>query len=153
MPTADGRRRGGSGWLEGRDARRRLDLEGGEDGALRLGQPRRLLDGAGLALEGDELQALQLGGDPPPALAGSAFGDPDQQEGKPADDDVGASCAHVSGGASTQTWLYEAESEPETALTCLRTAELGIEGGGQWSAGPQGAEIPGSRSRSRRLWS
>ena len=32
---------------------------------------------------------MQLGGDPPPALAGAAFGDADQQQREPADDHVG----------------------------------------------------------------
>ena len=49
-----------------------------------------LLDGAGRALQGDEVEALQLGRDPPPALAGGAFSDADQQQREPADDDVRA---------------------------------------------------------------
>jgi hypothetical protein len=47
-----------SGWLERGDARRRLDFERGEDGALGVGRPGGLLDGAGGALQGDEVQPL-----------------------------------------------------------------------------------------------
>src|SRR6266508_1803115 len=34
-------------------------------------------------------------------------------------------CAHVFPSAPTRTWLYKAETKPETALTCPPTAELG----------------------------
>jgi hypothetical protein len=64
-------------------------LEGGEDRALRVAGPGGLVDGAGSALEGDLVEALQLGCDPAPALAGGAFGDADEEQGEPADDDVG----------------------------------------------------------------
>jgi hypothetical protein len=63
-------------------------LECGEDRALRVGRRGGLLDGAGGTLQSDEVESLQLGCDPPPALIGGAFGDPDQQQGEPADDDV-----------------------------------------------------------------
>jgi len=33
-------------------------------------------------------------------------------------------CAHDYGVSPTRTWLYKPESDPEHALTCLRTAEL-----------------------------
>ena len=79
-----------SGGLEGGDPRRRLDVECGEDRAVDVGCRGCLLDGAGRALQGDEVEALQLGRDPPPALAGGAFSDADQQQREPADDDVGA---------------------------------------------------------------
>ena len=46
--------------------------------------------GAGRAGERDEVQALQLERDPSPGLAGLAFGDADQQQGEPAEQDVGA---------------------------------------------------------------
>jgi hypothetical protein len=35
-------------------------------------------------------------------------------------------CAHAFGAAPTRTWLYKAESKPETAITCPRTAELRV---------------------------
>ena len=54
-----------------------------------LAQRGGLLDGAGRAFERDEVEALQLGRDPPPALPGRAFGDSDQQQREPADDHVG----------------------------------------------------------------
>ncbi len=73
-----------SGWFERGDPWRRLDLERGEDRALRLGRRGGLLDGAGRSLQGDEVEALQLGRDPPPALVGSSLGDPDQEQGEPA---------------------------------------------------------------------
>jgi hypothetical protein len=38
---------------------------------------------------------------------------------------AGHACAHAFRGAPSRTWLYKTESEPETTLTCPRTAELG----------------------------
>jgi hypothetical protein len=71
--------RGRVSWFERGDPWWRLDLEGVEDGALGVGRPCRPLDGAGLTLQGDEVQSLQVGGDPLPALAAGALGDPDQE--------------------------------------------------------------------------
>jgi hypothetical protein len=111
VPTPTDAGRPGSGWLEGGDPRRRLELECGEDGALRVGRRGGLLDDAGGALQGDEVEPLQLGCDPRPALAGGALGDPDQEEGEPADDDVrlDAVLEPVEDGAQLECCLQVAE--------------------------------------------
>jgi hypothetical protein len=111
VPTAVSRLGAGSGGLERGDARWRRDLERGEDGALQVGDAGGLLHGAGGALQGDEVEALQLGRDPPPALVGGAFGDPDQQQGEPADDDVGVDAVleAVEDGAQLERGLEVAE--------------------------------------------
>ena len=108
---ADGRWEAASGWLERGDARRRLDLERGEDGALAVVEVGCLLDGAGGAFQRDEVESLQLDRDPSPGLAGRAFGDPDQQQGEPADDDVGADA------------VFEAVEDGSQLECCLQVAE------------------------------
>jgi hypothetical protein len=47
-------------------------------------------DGSSGALQGDGVQAAQVEGDPPPGQPGAASGDADQQQGRPAEQDVGA---------------------------------------------------------------
>jgi len=49
-------------------------------------------------------------------------------------DNAHKTCAHAYGASPTSIWLYKAKSEPETALNCLRTAELG-RGVGDLSSG------------------
>jgi hypothetical protein len=138
VPTPTDAPTPGSGWLEGGDPRRRLDLECGEDGALRVGRRGGLLDGAGGALRCDEVEPLQLGCDPPPALPGGAFGDPDQEEGEPADDDVrlDAVLEPVEDGAQLECCLQVAEgafglAQVLVAERDLLGAGVGVGGGGQ----------------------
>jgi hypothetical protein len=78
---------------------------------LRLGRWGGLLDGAGGAFQRDEVETLQLGRDPPPALVGRALGDPDQEQGEPADDDVGpdAVLEPVEDGAQLERGLQVAK--------------------------------------------
>ena len=130
--------RGVSGWFERGDPGWRLDLERGEDGVLGVGRPGGLLDGAGLALEGDEVESLQFGRDPSPALAALAFGDPDQQQREPADDDVGADAVFepVEDGAQLQGGLQVAEgafgfAQVLVAERDLLGGEVGVGGGEQ----------------------
>ena len=47
-------------------------------------------DGAGAAGEGDRVDPAELGGDAPPGQPGAAFGDADEQQREPAEQDVGA---------------------------------------------------------------
>jgi hypothetical protein len=138
VPTPTDAGRPGSGWLEGGDPRRRLDLECGEDGALRVGRRGGLLDGAGGAVQGDGVEPLQLGCDPPPALAGGAFGDPDQEEGEPADDDVrlDAALEPVGDGAQLEGCLQVAEGAFGLAQVLVAErdvvrGEVGVGGGEQ----------------------
>jgi hypothetical protein len=128
----------GSGWFEGGDPRWCVDLERGEDGALGVAWLGRLLDGAGGAVEGDEGQSLQLGRDPPPALIGGALGDPDQQEGEPADDDVrlDAVLEPVEDGAQLERGLQVAEGALGLAQVLVAErdvfgGEVGVGGGEQ----------------------
>jgi hypothetical protein len=81
---------GRSGGIERGDGGRGLDRELAQDRALGLGEGRGLLDRAGGPGERDELQPLELGAKPPPAAAGLALGNADEQEREPADHDVGA---------------------------------------------------------------
>jgi hypothetical protein len=127
-----------SSGVEGGDAGRRLDLEGGEDRVLGVGGRSGLLDGAGGALQGDEVEALQLGRDPPPAFACGAFGDPDQQQGERADDDVGADSVFesVEDGAQLEGRLQVAEgafglAQVLVAERDLLGGEVGVGGGEQ----------------------
>ena len=46
--------------------------------------------GACAAGEGDGVDAAEFGGDAPPGRPGAAFGDADEQQRQPADQDVGA---------------------------------------------------------------
>lgn len=54
------------------------------------GEGGGVLRAAGRAGECDEVQALHVQRDPSPRLVGLAFGDADQQEGQPAEQDVRA---------------------------------------------------------------
>ena len=54
------------------------------------GELRGLPEGAGRAGEGAEGEQVQLAGDVVPGGAGGGLGDADQEEGEPAQDDVGA---------------------------------------------------------------
>ena len=56
----------------------------------RPGRVGGLPEGAGRAGPGDGVLALELGADAVPGLAGGVLGDADEEEGEPAEDDVGA---------------------------------------------------------------
>src|SRR5215210_7156399 len=96
---------------------RRVDLEPGEDLALRVGQPGGLLDLAGGAGEGDEVEALELAAEVAPGLVGLALADADEQQREPADQDVRADA------------LLEAVEDRAQAQDALEVAEraLGLE--------------------------
>ena len=68
----------------------RGDAELGEDVALGAGELGGLPEGARRAGEGAEGEQVQFVGDVVPGGAGGGLGDADQQEGEPAQDDVGA---------------------------------------------------------------
>ena len=74
------------------DLLRRIQPEGGQDVALRLGRLGDLPEGPCGPGVGDRVQPLQLGADPlpGPGVPGSGLGDADQQQGQPAQQDVGA---------------------------------------------------------------
>ena len=65
-------------------------MKGFQDAALGFGELGSLLKGAGGAGEGAEGELGELVGDLVPGGAGGRLGDPDEQEGEPAQDDVGA---------------------------------------------------------------
>ena len=64
------------------------DVEGAEDAALGVGQLGGLGDGAGVAGEGDLVDAAEFQGDARPGVAGGAFGDADEQQREPAQQHV-----------------------------------------------------------------
>jgi hypothetical protein len=69
-------------------------LGGGELGAL----PER----AGRAFERADVQFLQVLADAVPGVGGGGLDDPDQEQGQPAEDDVGADpCGVPEGGPSS----------------------------------------------------
>src|SRR5688500_11289826 len=87
-------RRWDSAWsaacVQSDDLLGRGDVEGGEDVALGLGEVGGLTEGAGRAGVGDGVQALELGAQAVPGLAGGLLGDADQEQGEPAQQDVSA---------------------------------------------------------------
>jgi hypothetical protein len=84
--------RAGQGSVGGElvDPRRRVDLELGEDVALGLGDLGALAECAGWAGEGADGDSLQLAAQGGPGGVAGGLGDPDQEQGEPAQDDVGA---------------------------------------------------------------
>jgi len=129
---------GGSGGFEGGDPGWRLDLERGQDRLLGLAWGGRLLDGAGGTFERDEVEALQLGRDPSPAVAALAFGDPDQEQREPADDHVrvDAVLEPVEDGPQLQGGLEVAEgafglAQVLVAKRDLLRREVGVAAGEQ----------------------
>ncbi len=109
-----------------------------EDLALRVGERGGLLDGAVGPLEGDEVQALEFERDPPPGLFGLAFGDADEQQREPADQDVRADAVleAVKDGAQLERGLEVAEAAFgfEQVLVAERDVlggQVGVGGGEQ----------------------
>ena len=70
------------------DLLRRLDLELGEQVALGLGELSGLPERARGAGEGAQGEQVELAGDPGPGNARGGLGDPDEQQGEPAQADV-----------------------------------------------------------------
>src|ERR1700747_2918771 len=66
------------------------NLQAVEEVALGPGELGGLPEGAGRAGEGAEGELAELAGDLVPGGAGGGLGDPDQEQGEPAQDDVGA---------------------------------------------------------------
>src|SRR5271170_799341 len=89
-------RRAGPGWsgLHGGfqlvDPGRRVDFQGVEDVALGLGDLGALPEGAGGAGEGPDVDAVELAAQVRPGAAAGVLGDPGEEEGEPAEQDVGA---------------------------------------------------------------
>ena len=67
-----------------------VDAEFGEQVAGGLGGVGELPEGAGRAGEGADVDAVDLAADLRPGGPGLVLGDADEQEGEPAEDDVGA---------------------------------------------------------------
>src|ERR1035438_3968935 len=80
----------GACWRGLDDLLRAGDAEAGEDAALGGGEVGGLPEGAGGAGEGAEGELAELVGDLVPGGAGGGLGDPDEEQGEPAEDDVGA---------------------------------------------------------------
>src|SRR3990170_878458 len=80
----------GSGGLELEEARWFGQLEGAQDLLLAGGELGALAAEAGGAGEGAEVEALEFVAEVAPGLVGGVLGDPDEQEGEPAEEDVGA---------------------------------------------------------------
>jgi hypothetical protein len=79
---------------------------------LGVGELGRLRDGAGGVGEGDEAQAPEFERDAPPGLAGLAFGDADQQQREPREQDVRANAVleAMEDGAQLDRGLEVAEA-------------------------------------------
>ena len=103
---------GCSGGLQRGDPWRRLDAGRREELALGVCELGGLRDRAGGAGEGDEVQAAEFERDPPPGLAGLAFGDADQQQREPGEQDVRADAVleAVKDGAQLDRGLQVAEA-------------------------------------------
>src|SRR5439155_4424381 len=106
-----------SGGGEAGERGRRLDGEPVEDLALGGGEAGGLLDVAGGAGEGDEVQALEFAAQVAPGVAGLALCEADQQQRQPADQDVRADA------------VLEAVEDRAQAQDALQIAEraLGLE--------------------------
>src|SRR5205809_7870193 len=72
------------------DLRGRVDLELGEDIALGLGDLGALAEGPGRSGEGADRDAVEFAAQPGPGGMAGVLGDPGEQQGQPAEDDVGA---------------------------------------------------------------
>jgi hypothetical protein len=134
----------GSGGLERGDPWGRLDVGGGVDVALGVGELCGLRDGAGGAGEGDELQALEFERDPAPGLVGLALGDADQEQREPAEQDVRADAVleAVEDGPELERGLQIAEAAfgfeqvlvAERDVLGARSGSLGVRRGLRSSA-------------------
>lgn len=114
--------------VQGGDRSRRLDLQIGEDLALRSRKRRRLLNRPRRSLEPDQLDPLQLGADLSPTLPALALDDPAEQQRQPADQDVGADpvLEAVEDGADRERSLEVAEAA--LGLEQVLVAEGGVLG-------------------------
>src|SRR3954470_7929975 len=65
-------------------------LQGGPDGLVLGAGGRAMHDGAGVAGEGDQVQPVKLVVQGAPVLSGAGLRHPDEQQGQPAELDVGA---------------------------------------------------------------
>ena len=85
-----------------------VDFQGCEDVAGRLGDAGALAGGAGGPGEGADGDALQVASYRGPGLAGLVLRDADQEQGEPAEDDVGADALFepVVDGPQVKDWLY-----------------------------------------------
>ena len=70
------------------DAGRFGDAAGVNNALLALGERCGLHDGPGRALERDGVDAAELDGDAPPGESGASFGDADEQQGEPAEQEL-----------------------------------------------------------------
>ena len=91
---AAGRRHGRclrcSDGVESGHDRRSRHLAGGNNAGLGGGEWGGVHDAAGRPDQGDGMDPVELGGDAVPGPPGASFGDPDQQQGEPAEQHVGA---------------------------------------------------------------
>src|SRR6476659_5320850 len=76
--------------VQGGDGRWFGDLTTAVNAGLGGGEWGGVDGGACAAGEGDGVDAAEFGGDAPPGRPGAAFGDADEQQRQPADQDVGA---------------------------------------------------------------
>ncbi len=127
-----------SGGLERGDPWWRCDVDGGEDLTLLVAERGGLLDRAGRTAEGDELEALQLPCDLPPATGALALADADQEQGEPADQHVGADTVleAVEDGSQGERPLEVAEralglDQVLVAESDVFGGEIGVGGGEQ----------------------
>src|SRR5260370_34597383 len=86
----------------GDDQRGFGQVQGLEDELVAGGELGEVGEGAVVAGEGAQVDALQLGAQVVPGLAGGGLGDADQQQGQPAQGDVGAAPVIAVGGDGPQ---------------------------------------------------
>ena len=86
------------------------DVERGEDSGLGLGGAGAAFDGAGGAGEGAEVHLVEVVVQVRPGVAGGVLGDADEQQGEPAQHDVGADAVFkaVVDGAQLEGGLHVA---------------------------------------------
>lgn len=91
---------------------RGVDFQGAEDVPLRFRQLGALVKGAGGADEGADVDLAELAADLGPGPAGGVLGDAGQEEGEPAEGDVGADAilAAVVDGAQVDDLLRRPEA-------------------------------------------
>jgi hypothetical protein len=90
VTTGLGRRSVAGGGGEVEEPRRFGQVEGGEDRLVPSGERRALGDRAVADGEGDQVQPVELLAQAAPGMAGAVLDDPDEQQGQPAQLNVGA---------------------------------------------------------------
>ena len=95
-------------------------MQGVEDVTLGFGELGALTECAGGAGEGPDVEAVEFAAQVRPGLAAGVLGDPGQEQGEPAEDDVGADAvlALVVTGRRSMT-CFMSRQPRSTSSSCL----------------------------------